>query len=213
MTGIVGLLGCLMRAKSTGQGCDVDTNLFDVATHQHCYLATWYLNSGTEPQRVPRSAHASIAPVQSVRTKDGWIYVMCMKEKFWETLAQKIGRDDLVTDPRFCNQDVRRANRHALTTELDAAMGLRTTEEWLAVLTGAIPVAPIYSVRDAFSSRFMAEAGMVTSVRHPAEPNLQVLASPLKIDGQRPERSACAPLSAGNAHYLAEIASRRKELA
>lgn len=210
ITGMVGLLGCLMHAKATGRGCDVDTNLFDVATHQHCYLATWFLNSGIEPQRVPRSAHPSIVPVQSVRTRDGWIYVMCMKDKFWETLAQRIGREDLIADPRFSSQDARRANRHALTDELDAAMSARTTQEWLEVLTGVIPVAPIYSVRDAFSSRFMAEAGMVTSVRHPAAPELQVLASPLKINGERPAKSAGAPLGSGNADYLTDMVARRK---
>jgi crotonobetainyl-CoA:carnitine CoA-transferase CaiB-like acyl-CoA transferase len=213
VTGMVGLLGCLMQAKATGQGCDVDTNLFDVATHQHCYLATWFLNSGDEPQRIPRSAHPSLVPVQSVRTKDGWIYVMCMKDKFWEDLAQKIGREDLIADPRFSTQDARRANRNALTVLLDDAMKARSTDEWLAILNGVIPVAPIYSVRDAFSSEFMAETGMVTSVEHPTARELQVLASPLRINGARPARSAAAPLGSGNAYYLADIEARRKEIA
>lgn len=212
ITGMVGLLGCLMAARVSRQGCDVDTNLFDVATHQHCYLATWYLNAGAEPQRLPRSAHPSIIPVQSVRTKDGWIYVMCMKDKFWEALALRIGRADLIADPRFSSQEARRGNRDALTVELDAAMALRTTEEWLSVLSGGIPVAPIYSVPDAFSNNFMAEAGMVTAVRHPAAPNLQVLASPLKINGKRPPKSACPPLGSGNERYLAELAARGREL-
>ncbi|MGF7162586.1 crotonobetainyl-CoA:carnitine CoA-transferase CaiB-like acyl-CoA transferase [Rhodoligotrophos appendicifer] len=213
ITGMVGLLGCLMSAKTTGRGCDVDTNLFDVATHQHCYLATWYLNSGSEPQRNPRSAHPSIVPVQSVRTKDGWIYVMCMKDKFWVALAQHIGRDDLVSDRRFSTQEARRNNRDQLTGELDSAMSLRSTEEWLSILTGVIPVAPIHSVREAFSSRFMEEAGMVTSVRHPLKPTLQVLASPLKIDGTRPPKSACEALGGGNERYLAGLTPRPQELA
>jgi len=212
-TAMVGLLGCLMSAKATGKGCDVDTSLFDVATHQHCYQATWFLNSGDEPQRMPRSAHPSLVPVQSVRTKDGWIYVMCMKDKFWEQLALKIDREALITDTRFASQDARRTNRSALTEELDAAMSARTTEEWLAILTGAIPVAPIYSVPDAFSSRFMQESGMMTSVRHPMKADMRVLSSPLKINGERPGKSACAPLGSGNANYLADATARPKELA
>ncbi len=210
ITGMVGLLGCLVYAKETGQGCDVDTNLFDVATHQHCYLATWFLNSGTAPQRVPRSAHPSIVPVQSVRTKDGWIYVMCMKDKFWEALATRIGREDLIDDPRFSSQEARRDNRLQLTKELDAAMMEHTTAEWLSILNGVIPVAPIYSVPDAFANPFMAETGMVTTIEHPAAPELRVLASPLKINGERPRKSAGAPLGSGNARYL-EVAETRKK--
>ena len=37
LTGIVGLLACLLRARTTGQGCDVETCLYDVAMHQLTY--------------------------------------------------------------------------------------------------------------------------------------------------------------------------------
>jgi crotonobetainyl-CoA:carnitine CoA-transferase CaiB-like acyl-CoA transferase len=151
---------------------------------------------------MPRSAHTSIAPVQSVRTADGWIYVMCMKDKFWHALAERIGRHELLTDTRFCDQAARRANRDQLTHELDTAMRAKTTSEWMSVLAGAVPAAPIYAVDQAFSNPFMLESGMVTSVNHPAAPALRVLASPLKVDGQRLERAACSALGADNERYL-----------
>lgn len=210
ITGMVGLLGCLIRARTTGRGCDVDTSLFDVATHQHAYSATWFLNTGTMPQRLPRGAHGSVAPVQSVRTADGWIYVMCMKEKFWRILCERIERMDLLTDPRFATQEGRRQNRAALTDELDATMTTRTTREWLSVLTGAIPAAPIYNVAEAFANPFMQKTGMVTSVRHPHADALKVLSCPLKIDGVRPAKSACAGLGADNDSLLAPL-HRREE--
>lgn len=213
ITGMVGLLSCLMRAKNTGQGCDIDTNLFDVATHQHAYSATWYLNSGVVPTRLPRGSHASVVPVQTVRTADGWIYVMCMKDKFWEILAERIGRPDLITDPRFSSQAARLANRDTLTSELDDAMEKRTTSEWLAVLAGAIPAAPIYAVDQAFSNPFMAETGMVTMVAHPARADLRVLATPLKINGERPPKAACPPLGADNERYLTGPRSAEKDVA
>ena len=80
LTGIVGLLSCLLRARSTGQGCDVETCLFDVAVHQLTYPGTWYLNEGDVSPRVPRSAHLALAPVQTFPTRDGWIFVMCMTQ-------------------------------------------------------------------------------------------------------------------------------------
>jgi crotonobetainyl-CoA:carnitine CoA-transferase CaiB-like acyl-CoA transferase len=91
ITGVVGLLSCVMRARQTGKGCDVDVSLFDVAMHQLSYPGTWHINGGPMPSRLPRSAHQSISPVQTVRTRDGWIYVMCMKEKDWEALARLVG--------------------------------------------------------------------------------------------------------------------------
>ncbi len=76
ITGVVGLLSCLIRARQTGAGCDVDTCLFDVALHQMSYTATWYLNHAHVTERQPRSAHFSVAPVQTFPTADSWIFVM-----------------------------------------------------------------------------------------------------------------------------------------
>jgi crotonobetainyl-CoA:carnitine CoA-transferase CaiB-like acyl-CoA transferase len=198
MTGMVGLLSCLMRAKATGQGCDVDVSLFDVALHQLSYPGVWYLNGGAMPTRLPRSAHQSIAPVQTVRTKDGWLYLMCMLDKFWNALLPLIGRADLASDPRFSTGTLRGQNRAALTAELDKAFSAKTTDEWIAALTGVVPVGPIYDVARALANPFVETVGMVREVPHPLLPAMKLLANPLKIDGQRPEQKVCPPLGADN---------------
>ncbi|HJV10413.1 MAG TPA: CoA transferase, partial [Burkholderiales bacterium] len=84
MTGLAaafGLLAGVMSARATGRGMDVDTSLFDVALHNLNYPGTWFLNAGTVTGRTPRSAHPSLTPSQLYRTKDGWIFIMCNKEK------------------------------------------------------------------------------------------------------------------------------------
>src|SRR5690606_8574337 len=73
LTSMVGLLSSLLRARETGLGCDVDTNLFDVTLHQLGYTATWLLNEQHAAQRQKRSAHYSLTPVQTFPTADGWI--------------------------------------------------------------------------------------------------------------------------------------------
>jgi crotonobetainyl-CoA:carnitine CoA-transferase CaiB-like acyl-CoA transferase len=140
--------------------------------------------------------------VQTVRTRDGWIYVMCMKEKFWEELARRIGRPEYLEDPRFATADARRRNRAALTEALDAAMSRRTTAEWLDLLRGHLPAAPIYDVAQALADPFVAAAGCVQNVPHPANANFRMLANPLKIDGQRLGLKACSPLGSDNAALL-----------
>ena len=66
LTAMVGLLAALVQARATGKGCDVDTCLFDAALHQLGYAAIWYLNEGYTPERQTRSAHFSVAPVQTL---------------------------------------------------------------------------------------------------------------------------------------------------
>ncbi|WP_428678301.1 CaiB/BaiF CoA transferase family protein [Reyranella sp.] len=202
LTGIVGLLSCLLRARTTGQGCDVDTCLYDVAMHQLTYPGLWYLNEGDVSPRVPRSAHLSLAPVQTFPTKDGWIYVMCMTQKFWLALCEVMGRGDLVADPRFPDPNTRAKNRATLSAELDVTFRTRTTEEWLAAMNGLLPAAPVYRLDQALDSSFARETGMVSSVPHPLKGDLRILANPLRIDGERLAQSACSPLGADNEELL-----------
>ena len=202
LTGIVGLLACLLRAKTTGQGCDVETCLYDVALHQLTYPGTWYLNEGDVSPRVPRSAHLALAPVQTFPTRDGWIFVMCMTQKFWLSLVEAMGRQDLLADPRFADPNSRAVNRAELTDALDPTFRTRDTADWLQRFQGVLPAAPVYRLDQALDSAFTRDAGMVSSVPHPAKGTLRVISNPLRIDGQRPAQAACAPLGADNDTYL-----------
>jgi crotonobetainyl-CoA:carnitine CoA-transferase CaiB-like acyl-CoA transferase len=203
LTGMVGLLSAVLRARRTGTGCDVDTCLFDVAMHQLSYSAMWYLNEGQASGRLPRSSHLSLVPVQTFPTADGWIFVMCMTEKFWLSLCDAIGRPDLPRDPRFADFPARLRNRDALTAVLDDELRKAPTGHWLEVLAGLLPVAPVYDLPEALGSDFVRANGMVRSIPHPAKPEMmKVLANPLRINGVRPEQSACAPLGADNAALL-----------
>jgi crotonobetainyl-CoA:carnitine CoA-transferase CaiB-like acyl-CoA transferase len=202
MTGMVGLLSCLMRARDSGLGCDVDTSLFDVALHQLGYSATWYLNTGFAATRLPRSAHFSIGPVQTYPTRDGWVFIMCMTQKFWESLLDKLGRTDLAGDPRFASPNLRGQNRDALSEILDAEFRKHDTRHWLDNLGSVLPVAPVLDVVQALENPFVAENGMIAQVPHPHKQDMRMLANPLKIDGVRPAQEVCAPLGAGNERLL-----------
>jgi crotonobetainyl-CoA:carnitine CoA-transferase CaiB-like acyl-CoA transferase len=202
LTGIVGLLSCLLRARTTGQGCDVDTCLYDVAMHQLTYPGLWYLNEGDVSPRVPRSAHLSLAPVQTFPTKDGWIFIMCMTQKFWLNLCEVMERPELAVDPRFPDPNTRARNRAAMSAELDVTFRTRTTAEWLAAMNGLLPAAPVYRLDQALDSDFARATGMVSSVPHPVKGDLRILANPLRIDGERLEQSACAALGADNEELL-----------
>ena len=95
------LLGGIVSARATGVGRDVDVSLFDTALANLNYLAAWHLNGGHAQGREPRGAHPSLTPSQLYRTADGWIFIMCNKQKFWPVLCEKIGRPEWSDDPRF----------------------------------------------------------------------------------------------------------------
>ena len=202
LTAAVGLLAAIIQARNTGKGCDVDTCLLDVAVHQLGYVAAWYLNERHVSTRQPRSAHYSVSPVQTFPTADGWIFIMCMTEKFWAELADAIGRPDLVSDARFVTRASRQANREALSAIIDQALRKHTNQHWLDRLGGVLPVAPVLDLAQALDNPFLRAADMIREVPHPAKPDMRILANPIKIDGKRLEQAVCSALGADNSEYL-----------
>jgi crotonobetainyl-CoA:carnitine CoA-transferase CaiB-like acyl-CoA transferase len=210
LTAAVGLLSGIIQARATGKGCDVDTCLLDVAVHQLGYVATWYLNERHISTRQRRSAHYSVAPVQTFPTADGWVFIMCMTDKFWAELVNAIGRPELVSDPRFTTQASRQAHRDALTDLIDRELSQKPTEHWLAKLNGVLPVAPVLDLAQALENPFLRSTGMIRDTPHPAKPDMRTLANPIKINGKRLEQTVCSQLGADNAEYLSDpYASRR----
>src|SRR6185295_9191724 len=170
MTGLFAafaLVSGVLSARETGRGRDLDVSLFDAALQNLCYLSTWYLNAGHVQGREPRSAHPSLVPSQLYRTKDGFIFIMCNKEKFWPELCRAIGRPAWSARAEYKDFKARLANRARLTEELDAALSARTTAEWIEMFAGRVPAAPVYDVRTALEAPFVAERGRLRSVVHP----------------------------------------------
>jgi len=201
----VGLLSAIIQARSTGKGCDVDTCLLDVALHQLGYVATWYLNEGHTSMRQPRSAHYSVAPVQTFPTLDGWVFIMCMTDKFWGELLAALGRTDLASDPRFTTQSLRQVNRGALMGIIDGELRQHNTAFWLDKLNGVLPIAPVLDLAQALDSPFLQTTEMIHTISHPARPDMRVLSNPIKINGERLAQTPCSAYGADTRAYVGEI--------
>ena len=196
MTGLglaYALLAALTSARATGAGRDIDVSLFDMALFNTSYLATWYLNEGVVTGRLPRSAHPSLTPCQLYRTRDGWIYLMCNKEKFWPALCEKLGRSEWSEDARFRAFPDRLRHRDLLTELLDRELEQHTTAEWLARFAGAVPAAPIHDLAQALDNPFVTEHGRLQTLPHPAKGAYRMIAPPVRCAGEEaPARPAPA---------------------
>ena len=216
MTGIttaLALISAIWGAQRSGRGRDVDVSLFDVALHQLSYPGTWFLNERHPTERMPRSSHPSAVPVQLTRTRDGWIFLMCMTQKFWLELMRIAAAPELSDDPRFATPELRRQNREILTPVLDAVFERDTTAGWLERLKGALPAAPVYDMPQALDNAFPISTGMIRGVPHPLRPDFRAFANPIKLDGSRlPSRPGPA-LGADTASILGELGVAESELA
>ena len=192
-TAAMALLAGVVDAQATGRGRDLDVSLFDVALHNLAYVATWYLNGGIVTNREPRSSHPSLTPSQLCRTKDGWLFIMCNKEKFWTALAEAVGKPEWATDPEYSTFAARLKNREQVTQELDAVLTTATTAEWISRLGGKVPIAPVYDVQQALENPFVAEQQLVLDFQHPEHGKIRGVASPVRLENSAVLPTRAAP--------------------
>ena len=207
------LTAALLGAFRSGQGCDVDVTLYDVAMHQLTYPATWYMNEGHAAERRPRSGHPAIVPCEMFPTADGSLFIMCMTPKFWTELCEAISRPELAADPRFSGFPQRLANREALVDILDAVFRRATTGEWMQRLGGRVPAAPILTLPQALENPYFEATGGVLTVAHARRPDLKMVACPIRIDGERPGAFAGPALGADTERFLCEAGLDATEIA
>jgi len=182
------VLAGILGARETGEGRDIDVTLYDVAMHQLTYPGVWYLNEEFVTERVARSGHPYAVPSQHYRTADGWILIMCQSQHFWETFCDLLKRSDLKEDTRFVGPQERYENRDALTPLLDEHLGNRATADWIAVLGGQIPCAPVNDIAQALDNPFFRDRGGVQEVPHPERPGFKLIANPIRLDEPLPNR-------------------------
>jgi len=201
----LGMMVGILRARETGVGCDVDVSLLDTAVSMLNYLAALNLNYGHGLERLPSSAHQTLVPSQNFRTKDGHLVVMCMKEKFWQRLAELIGLRELIDDPRFRTFRDRLEHRPALIDLLQGVLSTRTTSEWIAVLRGEVPCAPVYSVGEALADEQILAREMVIEVMHPHFGPLKEVGCPVKIDAVKPRYEPTSAYGADTEELLSRV--------
>ncbi|MDA1089793.1 MAG: CoA transferase [Proteobacteria bacterium] len=193
MTG-VGLayaaLAGIIGARASGVGGDLDVSLFDVALSNLGYPAMWYLNNGYVQKRLARSAHPSLTPCQLYKTADGWIYLMCNKEKFWPALAGAIGHPEWADDPRFKAFPDRFEARPLIQEMLDEALSAKTTAEWLIDFAGSVPASPILDVGEAMENPFVKDEGRLQEIELEGHGIYRFLRPPVQASSPAPANPA-----------------------
>jgi crotonobetainyl-CoA:carnitine CoA-transferase CaiB-like acyl-CoA transferase len=201
----LGLMVGLFNAQRTGQGCEVDTSLYDVALAMLTYPAAWYLSAGIESPRASMSAHPSVVPFQFFATADGYLAIACPREKFFRALAPAIGLPELLADPRFRSFAARAEHRTELLALLEARFRLRTTEAWMQQLSGQVPCAPVRSPAEALDPAGLTARHLLASYPHPVFETVRAVGTPLTVGDFQPSYRMAPPLGGDNEEILHEL--------
>jgi len=188
---LFGVLAALHERNVTGKGKLVEIAMLDSLIAMQGYLSQIYFITGKTPPPVG-TRHNSIVPYGAFPTKDGYVIVACLMERFWHNFARCLGMEELITDDRFALYEQRLANREELEPIICARMPEASTAEWLDRLSASdVPNAPILSIAEALEQDHVVDRHLIETVTHPVVGDMRIVRSPIRFDGVGP-----APASA-----------------
>jgi crotonobetainyl-CoA:carnitine CoA-transferase CaiB-like acyl-CoA transferase len=131
------IVTALYKRERTGKGSHVSSNLMANGVWAASVLAQAKLCGAKFQQRRPRE-RALNAVTNHYRCKDGrWLILSLLNEdRQWPMLARCIGREDLVTDPRFATKPDRHARSLELIKLFDEIFAGKDLAEWRKILDG-----------------------------------------------------------------------------
>src|SRR5688572_1527152 len=118
--GAMATLAALYERQMTGQGRLVETSLFDALAEWMGYPVPYTLYGGEAPARAGQR-HATVTPYGIYRCRDGAVNFAVQTEGQWRGFCETVcRRPGWIADPRFATPSLRRTNRRALETAIEA---------------------------------------------------------------------------------------------
>jgi CoA:oxalate CoA-transferase len=176
-----GAMVALYSRERTGQGTYVDVSMFDATLAFTATSVSRFLFTGKEPVRVG-NRHPLSAPFGVFSAKDGHYVVAVLNNKLFQQFAAVIGCPEIAADARFVTDELRAANEPALRAYIEQWSASLTVEQVTQILeAAAIPVAPIWSVKQALASEQSMSRGFLSEVDDPKLPGLRLPSQPIKF--------------------------------
>lgn len=176
------ILAAMVRRLRNGHGEAIDIALFDCTLANHTSVAANALLLDRAPGRFGNS-HADIIPQGMYHAADGpLMFHVGSDAQFARFCADVLDMPSLAADPRFVDNDGRRANRDALDELMSKRLKTRPRDEWIPLFRRAgVPAGVVQDVLQALRSDESKARGMVCEIDHPTAGRIDLVNSPLKM--------------------------------
>jgi len=227
----LGAMEALLYRERTGKGQLVDISMQDVMYFQNfsCFTETALEPVSGEIEKMLGTSLSGLLTDDShpkpfwssFRAKDGYVVIVALTDREWQHFMEVIGREDMITDPRFNNFLVRVQNDDEGMEQIKPWIAERTTDEVVAALEAKnVPCAKVADFDEVNNSEQLKARGMITEVDDKKLGPIKVPGDPIRLsDVPNDVHSPCPHLGEHTDEVLkdwlkladAEIAELRKK--
>jgi CoA:oxalate CoA-transferase len=208
ITAAFAIAAALFRRERTGEGELIDVSMLESSLVAMGWAVSNWLIAGVKPAPMGNE-NMTASPSGTFRTGNGLLNIAANKQEQFETLARLIGRDDLVTDPRFAAREDRKRRRFELNSEIETALAAKSAQDWSALLNrNGVPAGEVLDVPSVLEHPQIVERGLLktfASVPDVDRP-VSVVRSGFRLGSGDPAPSSAPPaLGADTETLLSEL--------
>ncbi|MBI2876110.1 MAG: CoA transferase [Candidatus Tectomicrobia bacterium] len=166
--GAMASLAALLYRKRTGKGQHIDISQQDPFIYCSDFGITAAANAGYVWKRMGNEVPV-LSPYNAYLCQDGkYVFIGTPLQNHWERLCRRMGREDLIGDPRLDGPAMRAENRKLVNEAVSRWTATLTSEEVVAALDEEqLVVARIMDFPTIIRDPHLREREMVVEVEHP----------------------------------------------
>lgn len=178
----VAVLTALYHRDRTGQGQAIDVSLFDTAsffTQSVGALLLYELSGEIRKQIGNRGFHSYNTCQQAT---DGWVVLSIVTNSIWKRFVTRIGRPEMVSDPRFASDMDRFHNAPVIDAVVkEWVAGKSVAEVTKACEEARVPCGPVQTVDQLLTDPQLLAREMLPALDYPGLGTVHVPAMPMKL--------------------------------
>lgn len=172
-----------------------------------------YSLTGDLPKRLG-SGHPAFEPYRVFKTKNGYVFIGCSNDGYWEAFCKALDLIELRDDPKFRTNDLRLENRTELRILLQHVLEKYSTKEILDRIgdTG-IPHSPVNTFEQIVQDPHVLACSLIQDLTFHDGRGTKQLPSPIKLEGQRLNiQRQAPPLGQETEETLLDLGYTRKDI-
>ena len=190
-----GVMAALRHRDLTGEGQHVEGALLPAALMiSNMFLIERELLGIDRPRLGNRGT--AVAPCDLFRVDDGWVLLQVTGPSMFKRWCRVVGREDLLDEPRFANDDLRAEHGDELNDLMQKWCDGRTRAEVIGILEAAkLPAAMLQSPQEVLDDPHVAATGYLKQMSFPGAPKpVPVIDTPVRLSATPGSIRLRAPL-------------------